>query len=55
MGLFDRFSRDRDEDEDDRDEIDVDDPSTWYDKPFCCKACGGPYPDCMDSCNVFDD
>lgn len=25
------------------------------DIPFCCKACGGPYPDCMSSCKIFDD
>lgn len=33
-------------DDDDYDEID---------KPECCRACGGPYPDCMDSCAIFDD
>lgn len=25
------------------------------DMPECCKACGGPYPDCMSSCKIFDD
>lgn len=25
------------------------------DEPECCKACGGPYPDCMTSCKIFDD
>lgn len=25
------------------------------DMPDCCKACGGPYPDCMSSCSIFDD
>ena len=23
--------------------------------PFCCSACGGPYPNCMTSCKLFDD
>lgn len=23
--------------------------------PAGCRACGGPYPDCMTSCNLFDD
>ena len=23
--------------------------------PFCCEACGGPYPSCKVSCNLFDD
>ena len=23
--------------------------------PACCKNCGGPYPDCMTSCKIFDD
>ena len=43
------------EDEDDPDRIDPEDPSTWYDKPYCCKACDGPYPDCVDSCSIIDD
>ncbi|MCM1579599.1 MAG: hypothetical protein NC078_12465 [Ruminococcus sp.] len=25
------------------------------DIPPCCAACGGPYPDCMTSCSIFDD
>lgn len=25
------------------------------DMPSCCRACGGPYPDCMDSCKIFED
>ena len=25
------------------------------DIPECCVACGGPYPDCMTSCKIFDD
>lgn len=25
------------------------------DIPEGCRACGGPYPDCMDSCPIFDD
>lgn len=24
-------------------------------KPAACRACGGPYPDCKSSCNLFDD
>ncbi|GHU53544.1 hypothetical protein AGMMS49975_11880 [Clostridia bacterium] len=23
--------------------------------PFGCRACGGPYPQCMTSCKMFDD
>lgn len=23
--------------------------------PVGCRACGGPYPDCISSCKVFDD
>lgn len=23
--------------------------------PDCCKACGGPWPDCEISCKIFDD
>lgn len=23
--------------------------------PEGCRACGGPYPDCVTSCNIFDD
>lgn len=26
-----------------------------FDKPLCCRTCGGNYPDCMDSCEIFDD
>lgn len=25
------------------------------DKPFACIACGGPYPQCAESCNILDD
>ena len=24
------------------------------DPPFVCTTCGGPWPDCMDSCKLFD-
>ena len=24
------------------------------DIPYGCEACGGPYPNCKDSCNLFD-
>ena len=32
----------------------------YYDRhpehiPSACSACGGPYPECRDSCNLFDD
>lgn len=33
-----------DEDKDDEDE-----------KPFVCRTCGGPWPDCRTSCKMFDD
>lgn len=26
-----------------------------YEKPECCRTCGGNYPDCIDSCEIFDD
>lgn len=35
---------DWDEDDDDDDDI-----------PFGCASCGGPYPDCKASCNMFDE
>lgn len=40
------------EDEDDEDEeyIEAD-----YDIPEGCAACGGDYPNCVDSCPMFDD
>lgn len=25
------------------------------DIPECCRACGGDYPYCVDSCAIFDD
>lgn len=32
----------------------------YYDRnqlkvPSGCRACGGPYPSCKDSCSMFDD
>lgn len=24
-------------------------------QPECCRACGGPWPDCETSCKIFDD
>lgn len=27
----------------------------WDEKPEVCQTCGGPWPDCMDSCKLFDD
>ena len=35
------------------DDSDTDDD--YDDIPEGCRACGGPYPDCMDSCPLFDD
>lgn len=36
----------------DDDEIDI----PFYENvPEGCAACGGPYPDCTTSCNLFDD
>lgn len=29
--------------------------SIQIDIPECCEACGGPYPDCLSSCKLFDD
>lgn len=26
-----------------------------FSEPDCCRACGGPYPQCMTSCKIFDD
>lgn len=34
------------DDEEDDDELD---------EPECCRACGGPWPDCESSCKIFDD
>ena len=25
------------------------------DEPECCRACGGPWPDCESSCKIFDE
>lgn len=39
-------------------EIDEDDYVEEFDMnnpPFGCRACGGPYPQCMTSCKMFDD
>lgn len=39
-------------------EIDEDEYEERYDDdnlPFCCSACGGPYPLCKEGCNMFDD
>lgn len=40
------------DDEDDELSYNSDDEN---DIPEGCAACGGPYPDCMTSCNIFDD
>lgn len=53
----------------DQDDYEYDDgdpePKEWTDQmkamfggdvpPAGCRACGGPYPDCKTSCNLFDD
>ena len=39
------------DDEDDEDTVDF----FYDDTPEGCAACGGPYPNCKDSCNLFDD
>lgn len=28
---------------------------SYLDEPECCRACGGPYPNCKTSCKIFDD
>lgn len=38
----------------DSDELDWDDENEDG-IPYGCRACGGPYPDCMTSCKIFDD
>ena len=38
--------------EDDWDYIMGEDDST---PPYACEVCGGPYPQCKTSCNMFDD
>ncbi len=30
-------------------------PGGGADMPDCCTACGGDYPNCADSCSMFDD
>lgn len=40
----------------DYDGYDEEDYSTdILDMPEVCRTCGGEYPDCMDSCKLFDD
>lgn len=35
--------------------IDDYDYDSIYDEPKCCKSCGNPiYPDCMESCKLFN-
>lgn len=41
-----------DDDEEDYDDVYDEDMD---DIPECCLACGGPYPQCMSSCAIFDD
>ncbi len=46
---------------DDADDLDSNDFSVRKKKeykgyiPVGCAACGGPYPDCMSSCPIYDD
>lgn len=37
------------------DELYNDPETAEYRKPEICKACGGPYPLCSSSCDMFDD
>ena len=43
----------------DLDDLYMDDYEEVYtdqgEEPESCKACGGPWPDCMTSCKIFDD
>ena len=36
-------------------DLEPDDDDFVYDIPEGCKACGGDYPNCADSCPIFDD
>lgn len=36
-------------------EICDEDGSGDDEKPYVCRTCGGPYPDCRSSCKMFDD
>lgn len=35
--------------------VSIADDDDYDDMPAGCAACGGPYPDCMISCKLFDD
>ena len=39
---------------DENDEI-INDNDSYDDIPVGCRACGGPYPSCKISCNMFDE
>jgi DNA-directed RNA polymerase subunit M/transcription elongation factor TFIIS len=39
----------------DYDDDDYDDDYDESEEPECCRACGGPWPDCESSCTIFDD
>lgn len=45
--------------DDDEDDVDNDYNNSAMDEindtPVGCRACGGPYPNCKDSCPMFDD
>lgn len=46
------------EDKDDQESEWTSEMSNAYDgdvPPDGCRACGGPYPDCMTSCKLFDE
>ena len=37
------------------DEVPIKEERYEDDVPVGCRACGGPYPYCKSSCNIFDD
>lgn len=36
-------------------DLEPNDDDFEYDIPESCKSCGGDYPNCIDSCPIFDD
>ncbi len=57
MKLFKQFQKTEDVNEwiDDNDYDSEDDEYDAYGVPIGCSACGGDYPNCKDSCPMFDD
>ena len=37
------------------DELEEYEDDIYDDVPFGCRACGGLYPNCVDSCSLYDD